>query len=102
MSCCRGNPISQPVSPSPLPLSPCEDDEGLDFLFLHLQLHPAAAQDVAQQGTPRLSAPAAVNARSQKREGVQVVVLRGRMFNGAGSQGQAAAPRASLASDWAR
>lgn len=48
MSCCRGNPICQPVSLSPLPLSPCEDDDGLRFLFLHLQLHPATAPDVAQ------------------------------------------------------
>lgn len=99
MSCCRGNPICQPVSLSPLPLSPCEDDDGLHFLFLPLQLHPATAQDVAR------ARDALLNARSQKcdglREPVQVVVLRGCMFNGAGSQGQAAAPRAFLASDWA-
>lgn len=36
------------MSPSPLPLSPREDDDGLHFLFLRLQLHPASAQDVVQ------------------------------------------------------
>lgn len=50
VSCCRGNPICQPVSLSRLPLSPCEDDAGLRFLFLSLQLHPATVQDVGQAG----------------------------------------------------
>lgn len=50
VSCCRGNPICQPLSLSPLPLFPCEDDVGLHFLFLSLQLHPAALQDAGQAG----------------------------------------------------
>lgn len=37
--------LSASLSLSPLPLSPCEEDDGLHFLFLRLQLHPAAAQD---------------------------------------------------------
>lgn len=66
MSCCRGNPICQPLSLSPLPLSPCEDDDGLHFLFLPLHLPPPATGEgcVVETGTrARRSATASESRR---------------------------------------
>lgn len=51
VSCCRGDPICQPPSLSPLPLSPREDDAAPRFLFLSLQLGPRALVDIRRPGT---------------------------------------------------